>query len=217
MTPGMSAALYVCLCVEGSCLWRWTCMQGLQKQRGYQIQTWAALLGLTNEVLLCLRQRNLQHPPFIYTGGLVCEWVCVPTCGSTVCTVSCFQRKCACVCDRGESQQQSRWGPDKSVWWRIYTGDGFNCSPKTHISTCFNLISRRYDSKWCEATRDFGSEHISPSLGVRKHAKTCQRFPLAQWNSPSTEAENQLISTVCGNKWFIISNLNLVVRFNSLH
>lgn len=47
------------------------------KRLRYQIQTWAALLGLTNEELLCEKQRNLQHLPFIYTGGPVCTCVCV--------------------------------------------------------------------------------------------------------------------------------------------
>lgn len=46
------------------------------KRLRYQIQTWAALPGLTNEELLCGKQRNLQHPPFIYTGGPVCVYVC---------------------------------------------------------------------------------------------------------------------------------------------
>lgn len=47
------------------------------KRQRYQIQTWAALLGLTNEKLLCEGRRNLQHLPFIYTGGLVRTCVCV--------------------------------------------------------------------------------------------------------------------------------------------
>lgn len=49
------------------------------KRLRYQIQTWAALPGLTNEELLCGERRNLQHLPFIYTGGPVfmceCIWV----------------------------------------------------------------------------------------------------------------------------------------------
>lgn len=47
------------------------------KRPRYQIQTWAALPGLTNEELLCGKQRNLQHLPFIYTGGPVCMCVCI--------------------------------------------------------------------------------------------------------------------------------------------
>lgn len=67
--PGMNFVLYGLLCA---------CMRiGLEvgvhdsnfKRQRYQIQTWAALLGLTNEELLCEKQRNLQHLPFIYTGG----------------------------------------------------------------------------------------------------------------------------------------------------
>lgn len=39
-----------------------------------------------------------------------------------------------------------------------------------HTSTCFNLISSRCDSKWCEVTRDFGSEHISQ--------EACENLPM---------------------------------------
>lgn len=64
------------------------------KRRRYQIQTWAALLGLTNEELLCERRRNLQHPPFIYTGGLV------RTCASVhshACARACVSRRRGCI------------------------------------------------------------------------------------------------------------------------
>lgn len=58
------------------------------KRLRYQIQTWAALLGLTNEELLCERRRNLQHLPFIYTGGpvYVCVW-------KSMCVYLCIRRK----------------------------------------------------------------------------------------------------------------------------
>lgn len=79
-------------------------------------------------MLLCLRQSNLQHPPFIYTVGRVCQWVCPDMQKYRVYNVRVrvrmelfSKRKCAKqteksahVCDRGESQQQSRWGPGKS-------------------------------------------------------------------------------------------------------
>lgn len=172
MSPGMSAASDVCLCVEGSGLWRWTCMQGLQKQRGYQIQTWAALLGLTNEELLCLRQRNLQHPPFIYTGGRVCEWVCVSGHAEVLCVL------CVCACENGVVFKESA----QCVWQRWVTttiqvnqsGGALTLETvltvaQKHTSTCFILISSRCGSKWCEAVRDFGSEHISP--------EACENLP----------------------------------------
>lgn len=85
----MSAASDVCLCVEGPAFevdvhdrdFKRTGVGGVGG--GYQIQTWAALLGLTNEELLCARQRNLQHPPFISTGGRVCL---------------CMRKRCVCLC-----------------------------------------------------------------------------------------------------------------------
>lgn len=52
------------------------------KSLRYQIQTWAALLGLTNEELLCEKRRNLQHLPFIYIGGPMWTGVCVCVCAS---------------------------------------------------------------------------------------------------------------------------------------
>ena len=63
------------------------------KRLRYQIQTWAALLGLTNEELLCEKRRNLQHLPFIYTGGPVCTCVCV-----CVCVYMCVRRQGGCIC-----------------------------------------------------------------------------------------------------------------------
>ena len=147
---GMSAAsgsVFVC---RGVWSWMWTCMQGLQKLRGYQIQTWAALLGLTNEELLCLRQRNLQHPPFIYTGGRVCLCVCV------LCVCACENgvvfKESVHVCDRGESQHRSRWGPGTSEWGHLCAGDGFNCSPKAHINMLSSYIEQMWQQmEWSDA------------------------------------------------------------------
>lgn len=99
----LRVCVYLCACVCGFGLVVDLHDSNFKRQR-YQIQTWAALLGLTNEELLCERRRNLQHPPFIYTGGLVrtCACVrnhaCVRVCvsrgrGCIVCTVrqnSCF-------------------------------------------------------------------------------------------------------------------------------
>lgn len=66
------------------------------KRARYQIQTWAALPGLTNEELLCGKQRNLQHLPFIYTGGPVCICVCICARGGRDVGVCVFKRERAC-------------------------------------------------------------------------------------------------------------------------
>lgn len=81
----LRVCVYFCACVCGFGLVVDLHDSNFKRQR-YQIQTWAALLGLTNEELLCERRRNLQHPPFIYTGGLVRTCACVRN------------HACVCVC-----------------------------------------------------------------------------------------------------------------------